>query len=63
MAVSGARGAKGQLRQLMGMRGLIARHDGTVIEHPIISNFKEGLRSDEYFTLFMVPIKDCRILL
>ncbi|WP_420805334.1 DNA-directed RNA polymerase subunit beta' [Holospora obtusa] len=49
MAVSGARGAKGQLRQLMGMRGLIARHDGTVIEHPIISNFKEGLRSDEYF--------------
>ena len=49
MAISGARGAKGQLRQLMGMRGLIARHDGTVIEHPIISNFKEGLRSDEYF--------------
>ena len=33
----------------MGMRGLIARHDATVIEHPIISNFKEGLRSDEYF--------------
>jgi DNA-directed RNA polymerase subunit beta' len=43
MATSGARGSVAQMRQLAAMRGLIARHDGTIIEHPIIANFKEGL--------------------
>lgn len=49
MAHSGARGSASQMRQLAAMRGLIARHDGTIIEHPVISNFKEGLTSREYF--------------
>ncbi len=49
MAHSGARGSAAQMRQLAAMRGLIARHDGTIIEHPIISNFKEGLKAFEYF--------------
>lgn len=49
MAHSGARGSAAQMRQLAAMRGLIARHDGSIIEHPIISNFKEGLRAFEYF--------------
>jgi DNA-directed RNA polymerase subunit beta' len=49
MASSGARGSAAQMRQLAGMRGLIARHDGSIIEHPIISSFKEGLSALEYF--------------
>jgi DNA-directed RNA polymerase subunit beta' len=49
MASSGARGSAAQMRQLAGMRGLIARHDGSIIEHPITSNFKEGLLTLEYF--------------
>lgn len=49
MASSGARGSPAQMRQLAAMRGLIARHDGSIIEHPIISNFKEGLTASEYF--------------
>jgi DNA-directed RNA polymerase subunit beta' len=49
MAHSGARGSAAQMRQLAAMRGLIARHDGSIIEHPIVSNFKEGLKAFEYF--------------
>lgn len=49
MAHSGARGSAAQMRQLAAMRGLIARHDGSIIEYPIISNFKEGLKAFEYF--------------
>ena len=46
---SGARGSVAQMRQLSGMRGLITRHDGSIVEHPITANFKEGLEPDEYF--------------
>ncbi|MDJ0920616.1 MAG: DNA-directed RNA polymerase subunit beta' [Henriciella sp.] len=49
MAHSGARGSKNQMKQLAGMRGLMARPDGSIIETPIISNFKEGLTVQEYF--------------
>ncbi|BAF69383.1 DNA-directed RNA polymerase subunit beta' [Nitratiruptor sp. SB155-2] len=49
MADSGARGSSAQIRQLAGMRGLMAKPDGTIIETPIISNFKEGLNVLEYF--------------
>ena len=49
MADSGARGSATQIRQLSGMRGLMAKPDGTIIETPIISNFKEGLNVLEYF--------------
>ena len=49
MADSGARGSSTQIRQLAGMRGLMAKPDGTIIETPIISNFKEGLNVLEYF--------------
>src|SRR5262249_39659511 len=49
MAHSGARGSAAQMRQLAGMRGLMARPDGSIIESPIISNFKEGLTVLEYF--------------
>ncbi|GAB5459197.1 MAG: DNA-directed RNA polymerase subunit beta' [Henriciella sp.] len=49
MAESGARGSKNQMKQLAGMRGLMARPDGSIIETPIISNFKEGLTVQEYF--------------
>ncbi|NVJ52241.1 MAG: DNA-directed RNA polymerase subunit beta' [Campylobacteraceae bacterium] len=49
MADSGARGSAAQIRQLSGMRGLMAKPDGTIIETPIISNFKEGLNVLEYF--------------
>ncbi len=49
MANSGARGSAVQMRQLAAMRGPIARHDGTIIERAIISNFKEGLLPFEYF--------------
>ena len=50
MADSGARGSVAQIRQLSAMRGLMAKADGTIIETPIISNFKEGLNVLEYFT-------------
>ena len=49
MADSGARGSAAQIRQLSGMRGLMAKPDGSIIETPIISNFKEGLNVLEYF--------------
>ena len=50
MAVSKARGSKGQIQQLAGMRGMMQKPDGSIIEVPIISNFKEGLTMSEYFT-------------
>ncbi|MCF4098687.1 DNA-directed RNA polymerase subunit beta' [Maritalea mediterranea] len=49
MSHSGARGSPAQMKQLAGMRGLMARPDGGIIETPIISNFKEGLTVNEYF--------------
>ena len=49
MADSGARGSAAQIKQLAGMRGLMAKPSGDIIETPIISNFKEGLSSQEYF--------------
>ncbi len=49
MADSGARGSKNQMKQLAGMRGLMAKPSGEIIETPIISNFKEGLTVNEYF--------------
>jgi DNA-directed RNA polymerase subunit beta' len=49
MADSGARGSSAQMKQLAGMRGLIAKPSGEIIETPIISNFKEGLTVLEYF--------------
>jgi DNA-directed RNA polymerase subunit beta' len=50
MAHSGARGSLAQMRQVAGMRGLMAKPSGEIIETPIISNFKEGLTVLEYFT-------------
>ncbi len=50
MAHSGARGSPAQMRQLAGMRGLMAKPSGEIIESPIISNFKEGLSVLEYFS-------------
>jgi DNA-directed RNA polymerase subunit beta' len=49
MANSGARGSQAQMKQLAGMRGLMAKPSGEIIETPIISNFKEGLTVLEYF--------------
>src|SRR3979411_1287567 len=49
MSNSGARGSQDQMRQLAGMRGLMADAAGEIIETPIISNFKEGLSVLEYF--------------
>ncbi|AHC73390.1 DNA-directed RNA polymerase, beta' subunit [Candidatus Endolissoclinum faulkneri L5] len=49
MAHSGARGSANQIKQLAGMRGLMAKPSGEIIETPIISNFKEGLTVLEYF--------------
>lgn len=49
MAHSGARGSPAQIKQLAGMRGLMAKPSGEIIETPIISNFKEGLSVLEYF--------------
>ncbi len=46
---SGARGSPAQIRQLAGMRGLMTRPDGSIIETPIIANFREGLTVNEYF--------------
>ena len=49
MADSGARGSAAQIRQLAGMRGLMAKPDGSIIETPITANFREGLNSQQYF--------------
>jgi DNA-directed RNA polymerase subunit beta' len=49
MADSGARGSAAQIRQLAGMRGLMAKPDGSIIETPIKANFREGLSVLEYF--------------
>jgi DNA-directed RNA polymerase subunit beta' len=48
-ADSGARGSPAQIRQLAGMRGLMARPDGSIIENPITANFREGLNVLQYF--------------
>jgi DNA-directed RNA polymerase subunit beta' len=50
MADSGARGSAAQIRQLAGMRGLMAKPDGSIIEAPIKANFREGLNVSEYFS-------------
>jgi DNA-directed RNA polymerase subunit beta' len=50
MADSGARGSAAQIRQLAGMRGLMAKPDGSIIETPITANFREGLTVLQYFT-------------
>ncbi len=50
MADSGARGSAAQIRQLAGMRGLMAKPDGSIIETPITANFREGLNVLQYFT-------------
>ncbi|MCI4052768.1 DNA-directed RNA polymerase subunit beta', partial [Klebsiella pneumoniae] len=49
MADSGARGSAAQIKQLSGMRGLMAKPDGSIIETPITSNFREGLTVLQYF--------------
>lgn len=49
MAKSGARGSDAQIRQLAGMRGLMAKPDGSIIETPITANFREGLNVLQYF--------------
>jgi DNA-directed RNA polymerase subunit beta' len=49
MADSGARGSQAQIRQLAGMRGLMAKPDGSIIEQPITANFREGLNVLQYF--------------
>ena len=49
MAESGARGSAAQIRQLAGMRGLMAKPDGSIIETPITANFREGLDVLQYF--------------
>src|SRR5690606_37461478 len=50
MVDSGARGSPTQVRQLAGMRGLMAKPSGEIIEQPITANFREGLTVLEYFT-------------
>lgn len=57
MADSGARGSQAQIRQLAGMRGLMARPDGSIIETPIKANFREGLNVQEYFNSTTVPVR------
>jgi DNA-directed RNA polymerase subunit beta' len=49
MADSGARGSEAQIRQLAGMRGLMAKPSGEIIETPIVANFREGLNVLQYF--------------
>ena len=49
MVDSGARGNRQQIRQLAGMRGLMAKPSGEIIERPIMANFREGLSVLEYF--------------
>ena len=62
MADSGARGSAAQIRQLAGMRGLMARPDGSIIETPITANFREGLNVLQYFIQPTVRVKVWRIL-
>ena len=52
MADSGARGSAAQIRQLAGMRGLMAKPDGSIIETPITANFREGLDVLQYFYFY-----------
>ncbi len=59
MADSGARGSTAQLKQIAGMRGLMTKPSGEIIEIPIISNFKEGLTVLEYFTSTHGARKGC----
>ncbi len=61
MSHSGARGSPNQMRQLGGMRGLMAKPSGEIIETPIISNFKEGLTVNEYFNSPTAPARVSRI--
>ena len=49
MADSGARGSIAQIKQLSGMRGLMAKPDGSIMETPITANFREGLNVSQYF--------------
>ena len=49
MLESGARGSKDQIKQLVGMRGLMAKPTGEIMETPVKTNFKEGLSVFEYF--------------
>ena len=51
MAHSGARGSAAQIKQLAGMRGLMAKPSGEIIETPIISSFKEGSKCSRIFQL------------
>ena len=53
-ADSGARGSPAQIRQLAGMRGLMARPDGSIIETPITANFREGLSVSQYLSLIHI---------
>ena len=57
MLESGARGSKDQIKQLVGMRGLMAKPSGEIMETPVISNFKEGLSVFEYLFLLTVLVK------
>jgi DNA-directed RNA polymerase subunit beta' len=61
MADSGARGSAAQIRQLAGMRGLMAKPDGSIIETPITANFREGLNVLQYFISTTVRVKVWRI--
>ena len=61
MADSGARGSNQQIKQLAGMRGLMADTTGRTIELPIKSNFREGLDVLEYFMSAHGPVKACPI--
>lgn len=61
MAHSGARGSAAQMKQLGGMRGLMAKPNGEIIETPIVANFKEGLTVAEYFNSSHARAKGCPI--
>src|SRR4051794_31707770 len=60
MADSGARGSAAQIRQLAGMRGLMAKPDGSIIETPITANFREGLNVLQYFISPTAPARASR---
>ena len=57
MVDSGARGNKAQIKQLSGMRGLMAKPSGEIIERPITANFREGLSVLEYFISTHAPAR------
>lgn len=61
MADSGARGSAAQIRQLAGMRGLMAKPDGSIIETPITANFREGLSVLSTSSRLTVLVKVWRI--